>query len=42
MNYLDLMNVILNLRKKFIKTYYAQFNKQGYTKLKNDFNNNIK
>ena len=31
-----------NLRKKFIKTYYAQFNKQGYTKLKNDFNNNTK
>ena len=31
-----------NLRKKFVKTYYAQFNKQGYTKLKNDFNSNKK
>ncbi len=31
-----------NLRKKFVKTYYAQFNKQGYTKLKNDFNKNTK
>ena len=31
-----------NLRKKFVKTYYAQFNKQGYTKLKNDFNSNTK
>ena len=31
-----------NLRKKFVKTYYAQFNKQGYTKLKNDFNCNKK
>ena len=30
------------LRKKFVKTYYAQFNKQGYTKLKNDFNSNKK
>tara|TARA_Y100000389_G_scaffold31190_1_gene26397 strand:+ start:1136 stop:2041 length:906 start_codon:yes stop_codon:yes gene_type:complete len=31
-----------NLRKKFVKTYYAQFNKQGYTKLKNNFNSNTK
>ena len=31
-----------NLRKNFVKTYYAKFNKQGYTKLKNDFNNNTK
>jgi len=31
-----------NLRKKFVKTYYARFNKQGYTKLKNDFNSNTK
>ncbi len=31
-----------NLRKKFVKTYYAQFNKQGYTELKNDFNSNKK
>ena len=31
-----------NLRKKFVKTYYAQFNKQGYTKLKNDFNSSKK
>ena len=31
-----------NLRKKFVKTYYAQFNKQGYTKLKDDFNTNTK
>ena len=31
-----------DLRKKFVKTYYAQFNKQGYTKLKNDFNNSSK
>ena len=30
------------LRKKFVKTYYAKFNKEGYTKLKNDFNNDTK
>ena len=30
------------LKKNFVKTYYAQFNKQGYTKLKNDFNSNKK
>ena len=30
------------LRKQFIKTYYAKFNKEGYTKLKNDFNNSKK
>ena len=31
-----------DLRKKFVKTYYAKFNKDGYTKLKNDFNNSSK
>jgi len=31
-----------NLRKKFVKTYYAKFNKEGYTKLKNDFNGDTK
>jgi DNA adenine methylase len=30
------------LKKRFIKTYYAQFNKQGYTKLKNDYNSSKK
>tara|TARA_B100000963_G_C22633743_1_gene676385 strand:+ start:1200 stop:2111 length:912 start_codon:yes stop_codon:yes gene_type:complete len=31
--------VPLNLKKKFPKTYYAHFNKENYTKLKLDFNN---
>jgi adenine-specific DNA-methyltransferase len=28
----------LELKQKFVKTYYAQFNKIGFQKLKNDFN----
>jgi len=31
-----------NLKKQFVKTYYAKFNKAGYTRLKQDFNNNKK
>jgi len=30
------------LREQFVKTYYAKFNKEGFTQLKNDFNNNTK
>ena len=29
-----------SLKKQFVKTYYAKYNKIGYTKLKADFNNN--
>jgi DNA adenine methylase len=31
-----------SLKLKFKKTYYAKFNKEGYTKLKNDFNSSQK
>ena len=31
-----------NLKKQFVKTYYAKFNKAAYTRLKQDFNNNKK
>lgn len=30
------------LRKKYVKTYYAKFNKSAYTKLKKDFNDSKK
>jgi len=30
--------VPLNLKKKFKKTYYAKYNKEGYVRLKNDYN----
>ena len=28
------------LKKKYVKTYYSHYNKEAYTHLKNDFNNN--
>lgn len=32
------INVPIDLKKKYIKTYYARFNKKGFTQAKNDFN----
>lgn len=34
--------VPLNLKKKFKKTYYAKYNKEGYVHLKNDYNASTK
>ena len=34
--------VPLNLKKKFKKTYYAKYNKEGYVRLKNDYNSSSK
>lgn len=28
------------LKKKYVKTYYAQYNKESYQKMRNDYNNN--
>ena len=36
-SYLDII-VPLELKKKYIKTYYAKYNKQNYTKLRADYN----
>jgi len=33
-------NVPLELRKQFIKTYYAKYNKESYIKMRGDFNKN--
>ncbi|EUB30088.1 MULTISPECIES: DNA adenine methylase [Fusobacterium] len=33
-------NVPLDLRKQFIKTYYAKYNKESYIKMRGDFNKN--
>lgn len=32
------INVSLDLKKKFIKTYYAQYNKEKYLKMRDDYN----
>ena len=32
----------IDMKKKYVKTYYAKFNKEGYLKLRQDFNNSKK
>jgi DNA adenine methylase len=34
--------VPLSLKKKWVKTYYAQFNREGYSRLKSDYNKSLK